>query len=347
MTLPDPFVGPVAINIKVTLPESVRMDSLLQVLADTLQQHPGLAVSSWSIHARGPDRPGSLSDLRNALRGQPEPDTLVMNLAPAGLNWILIKRHGARLPHDTRSPANCVSFEADSRVELEDPADVRQALVVQSALLRALCRRPDVLDARMFRNASCYVPAPPLGFDSFPITIVSRRAVAENYSDPQVYWRSWDRCEELDADRVLVTRALDVLDERAYKRAVYPRIWDLLYAARPGKSGRFDVADIWPGDLNHFNEGEDYLRQLGYSDKDQSVEFTAVVPKGEHLRPREIMVLARYRSDGRLPGGEPLQRVKVTFVDEAMARREMRPLLDAGVEVWCYAPDATLMRVAD
>lgn len=302
MTLPDPFVGPVDIRTTVSLPHDTPVDAVLAVLDKVLREHPGVAVTSWRIEHDGPETAGAISDLRAAVKGRSEPSTLVLTLVPRGLNWILIKRHDANPAPESEVSGPCLTVDCDCGLE-PDEAEVRHALALQPAVLRALCTGLDVLEGWVFRNSSFYVPAAPQGWDAWPMCIVSRRAVAEAYADPGVYWQSWDHLEALDADRVLASRALDVADERAYKRAVYPRIWDLLYAARPGKSGRFHVADLWPEDEAHFEEGEPFLRQLGYSARDQSLEFTAVVPADAHLRPREIMVLARYHANGRLPIG--------------------------------------------
>ena len=347
MTTPADFCGPTRIDAAVVLPPSVPVTDVIALLVETLHRH-GLQVIGWTVGVGGGTSTGSLDELLAVVGRTPEPLTLTADVDARGLAWVMVKRRdgsqGSGADEDY-GDADCLSVVLESGLELDDPDDVRQALTCQAAVVRAFCDRFDVRNAHVRRVASTYVPRAPQGWDERPVMVVARRDVEAGYADPGPYWRSWDTRDELGDDRVLVTRALDVLDERDYKRAVYPRIWELVHAARPGTCTRFGVADLWPQDLPHFDEGEGFLRQLGYDARDQSIEFTAVVPDGEHLRPREIMLWARHLSNGRLPAGELLSRVKFTFVDAAMADREKRPLLDAGIEVWCYAADGTLVQV--
>lgn len=348
MTSPADFCGPTRIDATVILPPSVSVAGALALLAETLRAQPGAAVTGWTPGPGGHSTAGTLDDLLATLDRAPAPLTLSLDLASRGLGWVLIKRYqgtGGVAPEETYGHADCLVVACESGLELDEPAEVQEALSRQAAIVHAFCERFDVWNAHLRRVASHFVPRAPQGWDERPMMVVSRDEVGHSYPDPEAYWRSWDTQRPLRDGRVLVTRALHVLDERDYKRAVYPRIWELVYAAAPGSCSGFDVADLWPQDLAYFDEGEGFLRQLGYDPREQSIEFTAAVPAGEHLRPREIMLWARHRRNGRLPTGEPLKRVKFTFVDAAMAAREKRPLLDAGIEVWCYAPDATLVQV--
>ena len=52
--------------------------------------------------------------------------------------------------------------------------------------------------------------------------------------------------------------------------------------------------------------------------------------------------LAALLRSGRLTDGRPLKEVRVVFADEAMARRERRPLLDNGVRVRFYDASGAL-----
>lgn len=348
MTGPAGFVGPTRIDMTVVLPPSASAGEAVALLAETLRERGGPVISGWSVGVRGGPATGTVDDLLTAARAAPEPVTLTLDLDSRGLQWVLVKRRDGRPDvrrDETRSHPDCLDVACHSGVELDDADAVREALTSQSALVHAFCDRFDVREAYVNRLASRYVPWVPHAWDWRPMAVVVAGDVERDYADPSGYWRSWDTQRELRDGRVLVTRALDVLDELAYKRAVYPRIWELVHAAKPGLCRGFDVADLWTEDLAFFDEGEGFLRQLGYDEHEQSIEFTAVVPEGEHLRPREIMLWARHRADGVLPTGQPLRRVKFTFVDAAMAEREKRPLLDAGIEVWCYAPDGALVQI--
>lgn len=350
MTTPADFCGPTLVDARVILPPSVSVTTAVALLAEVLHAHPGVVKGGWTLGTSGRPSTGTLDELQARLGRAPEPAVLSLDFASRGLAWVLIKRHQGvrgRALELTEGHADCLVLSCQSGPELGEPGEVQQALACQSAIVDAFCDRFDVLDARLRRIASRFVPNAPLAGDERPMTVVSRRDVEDAYADPAAFWRSWDTQRELRDGRVLLTRALGVLDERDFKRAVYPRIWQLVHAARPGRCSGFDVADLWPQDLPYFEEGEGFLRQLGYDAGEQSIEFTAAVPAGQHLLPREIMLWARHLSDGRLPSGEPLRRVKFTFVDAAMAAREKRPLLDAGIEVWCYTPDARLVQVRD
>jgi len=72
---------------------------------------------------------------------------------------------------------------------------------------------------------------------------------------------------------------------------------------------------------------------LGYHEASRCLEHTAYVADGQHILPREIFALRALRAAGRLDDRTPLEKIRVSFPDRAMALREIGPLHDSGVEV--------------
>ena len=82
------------------------------------------------------------------------------------------------------------------------------------------------------------------------------------------------------------------------------------------------------------------LTQLGYNAQEQSLEFTAMVPDGAHIAAREIFMLQSLVLAKRV-AGKPLELVRVTFPNRAMAEREARPLLDNGESIVYFSDEGT------
>jgi hypothetical protein len=150
--------------------------------------------------------------------------------------------------------------------------------------------------------------------------------------NPEAYWSAWDATSALTDGRCLVTRGLDIDEETAFKRAIYPRCWDLARAARPGETS-YQHPEVAPWERALIEQGEPTLTVLGYHDQWRCLEYTAYVGQGLHILPREIFALRALREARRLDDGRVLERIRVSFPDRAMALREKVPLLDAGVEV--------------
>jgi hypothetical protein len=215
-----------------------------------------------------------------------------------------------------------------------DPARLRAVRDAAVGLARHLAASQNLTlhFASVVRTASCFAPAPPQAPPDALLTLCDPQRLDAQYKNPAAYWSVWDATSALTDGRCLVTRGLDIDDETAFKRAIYPRTWDLARAARPGQTS-YPHPEVAPWERALIEEEEPTLTVLGYHDQLRCLEYTAYVGHGRHILPREIFALRALRAAGRLEDGRALERIRVSFPDRAMALREMVPLLDAGVEV--------------
>jgi hypothetical protein len=114
-------------------------------------------------------------------------------------------------------------------------------------------------------------------------------------------------------------------------------------AAQPGltRYPHSAASDLRPGERTLVEEQETTLSQVGYHAEEQWIEFTAMVPDGAHIAAREIFMLHDFMVARQLPSGAPLQSVRVTFPNRAMAEREARPLLDNNAVVQFFSDQGT------
>jgi hypothetical protein len=224
-----------------------------------------------------------------------------------------------------------------------DSVRVRRSLACQVAVVRALIDRCPVLRAHAGRAASVFAPEPPHAAPGDVLFIAERAEIARDYVDPDVYWRAWDEATDLGGGRVLLTRALDVVDEVEYKRRACPAAWAMARVARPGLTvySHSPAIDLSPGEQALLDVEAPTLSQVGYQPQEQWIEFAAMVPDGAHIAAREIYMLHDFVAARQLPSGSPLRSVRVTFPDRAMAEREARVLLDIGVVVQFFSDQGT------
>jgi len=114
-------------------------------------------------------------------------------------------------------------------------------------------------------------------------------------------------------------------------------------AARAGLThyAHHQANELTVGEQELFNSGEPTLTQVGYHPDEQWIEFTAMVPDGAHVLPREIFLLDDLVASRRLPDGRPLQSVRVTFPNRAKAEQDAGPLRDIGVTVQYFSDRGT------
>src|SRR5262245_19406165 len=99
---------------------------------------------------------------------------------------------------------------------------VRRSLASRVAVVRALIKTCPVLRAHVDRNAQVFAPSAAHAVPGHVLFIADKAEVERDYRDPGVYWNSWEQATELGDGRVLLTRALSVVDEVEYKRQTYP-----------------------------------------------------------------------------------------------------------------------------
>jgi hypothetical protein len=321
---------------------------LAQVVREFIEQFD-LRPSFWQVNR----------DERSRRQGSPTRETIA-GLAPAELadsfyadgpecGGIYLTRFTPK-PYDypyweTYGLKDCWGLRLigpDLSVE-QNPERVRRALASRVAVVRALIKTCPVVRAHVARVAAVFAPAPPHAVPSHTLFIADRAEIERDYVDPGAYWGAWEQATELSEGRVLLTRTLTVVDELEYKGRTYPAAWDMVRAAKPGLThyGHSPTNELTEAERALFDSGEPTLTQVGYHPDEQWIEFTAMVPDGEHVRPREIFMLADLMAEQRLPDGRPLRSVRVTFPNRAMAEREARPLRDIGVTVQYFSEQGT------
>jgi hypothetical protein len=330
------FVPPTHVDTVVVLAPAADPRSVLIETASVFERNFGLVPDSWDLND-GVLHPGF-----------PAPDALAALPVDGGFSAdgretgiILLSRYTPK-PYDspyweTYGFEDCWSLRLispDLSAE-RDGARVRRSLAASVAVVHALVVRCPVLRANVTRAAPVFAPAPPHAMPSDVLFIVERAEIERDYVDPGAYWRAWDSATDLGGGRMLLTRALDVVDEVEYKRRTYPATWAMARAALPGVTSYAHSAesDLRPGERALLDGEEKTLWQIGYHPEEQWLEFAAMVPGGAHISAREIFMLRGLVDAKRIPSGEPLQSVRVIFPNRAMAEREARPLFDNGVVV--------------
>jgi hypothetical protein len=206
--------------------------------------------------------------------------------------------------------------------------------------------------ARHERAWAQFPPQPPLARCNHIVTVTESQ-VADAYDDPDAFWRCWDRIERVGNLRVCI-RGLRDLDDEAWLARTFESTMHLARLARPGQtiysmpwhgpqSAAF--APWWEyGDIiADERAGYPALSFVGYAPSTRTVEYagfctTTDIAKGgpdpRHVLIQEIhevRALVKAKEDRE---GRPVDTVRVVFAEEWMARRERRPLLDAGARVF-------------
>jgi len=349
MTSQRIFEPPSLVDAVIVLTAAADPHAVLEQVVREFIERFDLRPSFWQLNG----------DERSRRQGPPTVD-MIKGLAPAQLTDSFFadgpECGGIHLTRFTPKPYDFPYWETyglkdcwglrlvgpDLSVE-QNPELVGRSLASRVAVVRALIKTCPVVRAHVERNARVFAPAPPHAMPGHVLFIAGRAEIERDYVDPGVYWRAWEQATELGAGRVLLTRALTVVDEVEYKRRTHPAAWAMARAARSGLTHyeHHQADELSEGERALFESGESTLTQVGYHPQEQWIEFTAMVPGGAHIAPREIFQLDDLMAAQQLPDGRPLQTVRVTFPDRAMAEQEARPLLDIGVTVQFFSEAGT------
>jgi hypothetical protein len=220
------------------------------------------------------------------------------------------------------------------------------------AILRDAHAFPGLLDAAVARDSSTltnFVPEPPIARARHAV-LVTDAEVAAAYDDPAVFWKMW-KVEPVGKHWKLCTRALDKLDETRWLADTFESTMALVRAAKP-KLTEYpwpvywepEMAPWWEyGDLQDEKAGFPALAPGDYDEATKTYDFlgfvtrTPLIEGGDeprHVLVREIHNLRKLIRRKRDAAGRPVEAVRVTFMEEWMARQERRPLLDAGARVF-------------
>ncbi|HWX49305.1 MAG TPA: hypothetical protein VNZ61_14725 [Roseomonas sp.] len=303
----------------------------------------GLRIDRWQLNIDGPQQPGMPS--QDDLMRMPGDKAFRFLLVEGAerIGGIDLRRHDDPA-YAAPAPAifgerlcYCLTWTSPDLSADTDSSRLRAVRDGSVGLVRRLIGVGlPVSHAIVSRAASFFAPDPPQAAPDSILFIADADRVRHDYVRPDAYWQAWDEAMDLKDGRVLVTRALAVDDELAFKEQVYPRTWELARSARP-KRTRYPARQVLPWDEPLFRSGEATLTPLGYSAADRTAELTAYVPEEGHIAPWEIFQLDDWLKAGALPGGEPLRAVIVTFPNRAMATQEARPLQDIGAKVQYFA----------
>ncbi|MFN9480047.1 MAG: hypothetical protein ACK6C0_11555, partial [Betaproteobacteria bacterium] len=232
---------------------------------------------------------------------------------------------------------------------LELDAEARDAPALR-ALLHALadfcCRLADAgllerAGLRRHRGGHC-LPQPPLAASGTHLVALPLAEIAAVYGDQATFRAAWDSAYEAGGVCVL-QRALDAPGNPDFLRHVLPGQMAMVRAAPPARlefaqplfaTGEFELLDAAPPTLNG----------VGYFADEQVYEFAGHLPPGADLRPLDLLLVWRIKTQGQVTEQDlvhPVRTVRVVFDHEAAARRAAPLLGAAGAEVcWIDAVGA-------
>lgn len=216
----------------------------------------------------------------------------------------------------------------------------RRTLTLYLALMTAAAARFDLIRAEIRRESDSFVgPVPPLAGPEVVALLAYGAEVALAYPDPDLFWSVWDRVEPVSGGKVICTRALDLIDETAFKARVLKDGCTLGRGARTGLT-QYPAPDPSADEEAMIAALDRFATPLGYSAETKTMEFTAVLDPGDTLSPADLLEMARYRDFGTADG-ETVDAVLVTFPDRETALAEAGPMHDLGARVQYMAKDGT------
>ncbi len=188
---------------------------------------------------------------------------------------------------------------------------------------------------------------PDLGLvKSRTLALVTTKAEVEAaFEQPDVFWNAgWDSVEQF-GDQWLLTRGLEDFDSVSWVERAAPHYWAMARAAKPGQVRYYWEEPPAKAEEAVYTAGRQTLEPVAYLKAERVAEYSCLLEPSEHISGWEIMGVARVRGHGKLPRGRKVEAVRVVFLDRETAEREKRPLVEVGVEVWCYGPDGDRERV--
>jgi hypothetical protein len=254
-------------------------------------------------------------------------------------------------------------WEIRGRTSIKIPVTIDE-LQRQLHTLRGALGLPGLIRAvvsREYEHHTQFPLRPPIAAANYAV-ITTEADVDAAYLEPEVFWNAWDTIEE-HGDFRLCTRGLhlpDPIDERAWLAHTFDDSMAMARAARPkqtwyGLASRPGprYAPFWePGDPADGKAGFACIAPIGYDPATRTVEYTAYVPPPtggipNHLLLYDIHVIRAAVIRKKTLKGEPVDTVRVVFLDEAAARAERRPLLDVGARVFFHTADKRLVELTD
>lgn len=209
------------------------------------------------------------------------------------------------------------------------------------------------------------VPKVPIAGAGSQIVVTTEAAVAAGFDDPAVFWNaSWE--VECFGDRRLCTRAMTAVDRPDLMRHIFDDQWAMARAAKPGTITLFGLSEMTPAEDELLRRHEPTLFPVAYLPDERTFEFSCALMDETRVSPLDVLTvdsLKTYATDNpdaweelarlnlldeeMLPYGSVIDALRVVFIDEAVARREKRLLLEAGAEVLYYDEAGELQELED
>ena len=208
-------------------------------------------------------------------------------------------------------------------------------------LIAHMFEHSDLCEARVVRDLNVVTTwGPPLvagdvkGRGDAVIRLVSEPEILEHYRSIAEFLAPWDGYTQR-GKRYLVHRGLDCETERAFTEHQRDRCWSWCRAAKPGFTRFYRVSGaMQPWEQQWWDTGDPTLSWIGTHAPSGRCEFSAFVPPGQHILPREIYrvrAVVRGKLDEH---GTPVTDVRVVFPNRQMAVAEGIPLMDVGASVY-------------
>lgn len=221
-----------------------------------------------------------------------------------------------------------------------DPRHLADALLLLVDLAKHYAANELVMGVQVRKTlGGNWTPVVPgSGSDDYLRLVRHPETIQKFYPDSADFQKVWDQ-SELTGQRIIFSRALDILDIEAFQEKVYPRIWDLARRAYPGNCKYFPptftgIPSLREKEIELFYQGEKCLSWVGYDPINQLAQATAYAEEGIHIPPNEILGMQQVITSGKMPDEKPVKTLQIIFPSREMAMREGVPLLDIGAKVF-------------
>jgi hypothetical protein len=343
---------PAFIRLRLEVPDSIAPLALAQDYARWLREAGLGGIYRYSVAGMdGEDVPGSQADLE--LRISTHED------GPGNPHYFKMTTEDDSELSFVRGLGGRTTWTIEGRYPSETIPTV-EWMEAMAKLCIAAASIPGLQRQELERDTAWadFPPQPPLAGCNHVVTVTDAM-VAAAYNDPSSlphswqgsFYDCWDRVERVGDQRVCI-RALDKLDVEQWLAATFETTMHLARLAKPKKTRYLPPGNVRPafaawweyGDLiDEEKAGYPALKFTGYDPTTRTVEYAGFCtdtrvsqggPDPRHVLIREIhsvraLVKAKKDRDGR-----PVDTVRIVFMEEWMARRERRPLLDAGARVY-------------
>ena len=337
---------PSRIRLEATYPDRVQALALANEYARCLREAGLGEIVRYDVAGtESDDVPGTQAKL----------EAEIARLGPAEAHYfVMVTKDQTRLIF-SRGAGGRPVWDVEARPASKTKPQIKW-MEAMAKLAIASARIPGLQHQVLARHESSraeFPPQPPFARINHLVTVTEVQ-VADAYEDPTSFFHCWDRVERI-GDLYVCIRALDKLDDEAWLAWTFESTMHLARIAKPKKTlyvnptWHSNFAPWWEyGDIiADERAGYPALSFVGYDPSTRTVEYAGFCtntdiakggPDPRHVLIREIhevRALVRAKKDRE---GRPVDTVRIVFVEEWMARRERRPLLDVGARVFFMDP---------